>query len=257
MISSVLSDINFYQRKFEGLLKKIFTFTVFWYNNFYCRVLLSYQYVLNVEEVAMRKVDKKQKTMRIVVFFALIIPLLFMGCSPKVSWISAQPKEKELNKLGETFQIQAVALDKENSPVPNAVIQWVSSNPAVVEVSNTGLLTAKGSGNSVITLTSPNTDAKAVIQCKVSILEAIKVEPEQLELKVGEKHALEAKVLNEKNELFEDQVVGWASSDDKVVFIDDLGNITAVTPGQATITATTPGKGLANVYGKATVTVKQ
>ena len=137
----------------------------------------------------MRKVGKEQKTMRIVVFFALIIPLLFLGCSPKVSWISAQPKEKELNKLGETFQIQAVALDKENKPVANAVLQWVSSNPAVAEVSNTGLLTAKGSGNSVITLTSPNTDAKAVIQCKVSILAAIKVEPEQLELKVGEKHA--------------------------------------------------------------------
>ena len=205
----------------------------------------------------MRKVGKEQKTTRIVVFFALIIPLLFLGCSPKVSWISAQPREKELNKPGETFQIQAVALDKENRPVANAVLQWVSSNPAVAEVSNTGLLTAKGSGNSVITLTSPNTDAKAVIQCKVSILAAIKVEPEQLEMKVGEKHQMEAKVLNEKNELFEDQNIGWASSSDKIVFIDDLGNITAVAPGEATITATTPSKGLTNMYGKASITVKQ
>lgn len=204
----------------------------------------------------MRKVGKEQKTMRIVVFFALIIPLLFLGCSPKVSWISAQPREIELNKLGETFQIQAVALDKENKPVANAVVQWVSSNPAVVEVSNTGLLTAKGSGNAVIALTSPNTDAKSVIQCKVSILAAIKVDPEHLELKVGEKHELEAKVLNERNELFEDQMVGWASSNDKVVFIDDLGNITAIGPGEATLTATTPSKGLSHTHGKATVTVK-
>lgn len=204
----------------------------------------------------MRKVGKEQKTMRIVVFFALIIPLLFLGCSPKVSWISAQPREIELNKLGETFQIKAVALDKTNNPVANAVIQWVSSNPAVAEVSNTGLLTAKGSGNSVITLTTPNTDAKSVIQCKVSILAAIKIDPEKLELKVGEKHAMEAKVLNERGELFEDQMVGWASSNDKVVFVDDLGNITAITPGEATLTATTPSKGLSHTYGKSTVTVK-
>jgi len=204
----------------------------------------------------MRKVSKKQKAMRIVGFFGFIILLLFLGCAPKVSWISAQPREIELNKLGETFQIKAVALDKENKPVPNAILQWVSSNPAVVEVSNTGLLTAKGSGNSVITITSPNTDAKSVIQCKVSILAAIKVEPEQLEMKVGEKYQLEAKVLNEKNELFEDQVVGWASSNDKVVFIDDLGNIIAVAPGEATITATTPSKGRSHVYGKATIIVK-
>ena len=204
----------------------------------------------------MRKVGKEQKAMRMVVCFALIIPFLFLGCSPKVSWISAQPKEKELNKLGETFQIQAVALDKENKPVADAVLQWVSSNPAVVEVSNTGLLTAKGSGNSVITLTSPKTDAKAIIQCKVSIVSSIKVEPEKLEMKVGEKHPMDAKVLNEKNEPFEDQMVGWASSNNKIVFIDDLGNITAMSPGEATITATTPGKGLINVYGKATITVK-
>jgi uncharacterized protein YjdB len=204
----------------------------------------------------MRKVGKEKKTMPIVVFFALIIPFLFLGCSPKVSWISAQPREIELNKVGETFQIKASALDKENKPIPKAVLQWVSSNPAVVEVSNTGLLTAKGSGNSVITLTSPNTDAKSVIQCKVSILAAIKVEPEQLEMKVGEKHPMEAKVLNERNELFEDQMVGWASSNDKIVYIDDLGNITAVTPGEATITATTPSKGLSHVYGKAKITVK-
>ena len=203
----------------------------------------------------MRKVGKKQKTMHIVVLFAFIIPLLLLGCSPKVSWISAQPKDVELNKIGETFQIEAVPLDKENKPVPKAVLMFESSNPEVAEVSNTGLITAKGSGNSVITITSPNTDAKSVIQCKVSILAAIKVEPEQLEMKVGEKREMEARVLNEKNELFEDQVVGWASSDDKVAFIDDLGNLTAVSPGEATITATTPSKGLSHVYGKAKITV--
>ena len=190
-----------------------------------------------------------------VVFFTLIIPFFFLGCSPKVSWISAQPREIELNKLGETFQIKAVALDKENKPVPNGILQWTSSNPAAVEVSSTGLLTAKGSGNSVITITSPNTDAQSVIECKVSILAAIKVDPEKLEMKVGEKHQMEAKVLNEKNQLFEDQVVGWASSNDKIVFVDDLGNITAVAPGVVTITATTPSFGRRDIYGEATITV--
>jgi len=67
---------------------------------------LSYKYDLNVEEADMRKVSKEQKTMHIVVFFALIIPLLFLGCSPKVSWLSAQPREIELNKLGETSRSQ-------------------------------------------------------------------------------------------------------------------------------------------------------
>ena len=212
---------------------------------------------LKVGEVAMRNAAKKQKTMRIVVFFPLIITLLFLGCSPKVSGIDAKPGEIELNKPGETFQIRAVALDKEKKPMADAVIRWVSSNPAVVEVSDRGLLTAKGSGKSVITITSPGTEAVSVIPCKVSILAAINVKPKKVELKVGEKHGMEATALNERNELFENQMVGWDSSDDKIVFIDDLGNITAITPGEATITATTPFKGNPPVYGKATVRVHE
>ena len=203
----------------------------------------------------MRKRAQDLKKLTIIGFVFLVIPLLLLGCKPAVSWISAQPREIELSKVGETFQVQAVALDKENKPVPNAVVEWVSSNPAVVEVSPTGLLTAKGSGNSVISVVSPGTDAKAVVQCKVTILAAINVEPEQLEMKAGEKRQLEAKVLNERGELFEDQMVGWASSDDAIVFIDDLGEITAVKPGEATVTATTPSKGGSHVYGKGTVKV--
>ncbi|MCX8012367.1 MAG: Ig-like domain-containing protein, partial [Desulfobacterota bacterium] len=167
----------------------------------------------------MAKVREEIEKIKALGLSFLLVSLILVGCSPKVSWINANPKSIELNKLGETFQIEAIALDKENKPVPNAVLRWESSDPAVVEVSNTGLLTAKGSGNATITITSNN--EKAVVQCKVSILSAIKVEPEQLTLKVGEKHQLNAKVLNEKGELFEDQVVGWASSNDKVVFIDD------------------------------------
>jgi len=189
------------------------------------------------------------------VFSCLLILLIVLcGCSQEVSWVHLDPKSVELNKQGETFQITAAALDKENKPVPGAVLTWTSSSPEVATVDSKGLLTAKGSGNTVITATSENGE-KAVVQCKVAILAAIKIQPEALELKVGEKSDLKATVLNEKNELFEDQNVGWATSDDTVVFVDDLGTITAVAPGEATITATTPSKGLSHIYGSAKVTV--
>lgn len=119
---------------------------------------------------------------------------------------------------------------------------------------NNGLLTAKGSGNTVITVLAANGE-KAVLQCKVSILSSIVVEPAELTLKVGEKHELKTKVLNEKGELFEDQMVGWASADASVVFVDDLGTITAVAPGEAMITATTPSKELSHVYGSSKISV--
>lgn len=186
---------------------------------------------------------------------ALILPLvLFSGCAREVNWISVDPKSLELNKMGETQQIKFTPLDKENKPVPDAILTWESSAPDVASIDDTGLVTAKGSGQAILTVSAPNGE-KAVVQCKVSILSAITIAPENAQLSVGEKRALEAKVLNEKGELFEDQNVGWASSDDDIVFIDDLGGITAVAPGTVTITATTPSKDLGHFYGKTTVTV--
>jgi len=202
-------------------------------------------------------IKRKQQAKEVLVsgMLLLLFPLVFIfGCTRDVSWIHAEPKSVELNKIEETFQIKFAALDKENKPVPDAVLTWESSNPGVAVVDANGLITAKGSGNTIITVTSENGD-KAVVQCKVAILAAIKIEPEQLKLTVNEKYQLEAKVLDEKGRLFEDQVVGWASSDDSVVFIDDFGMITAVAPGQATVTATTPSKGLSHVYGTSKVTV--
>jgi uncharacterized protein YjdB len=187
--------------------------------------------------------------------FFIIIPLLiFLGCSREVSWIQIEPKSVELNKKGETFQIKAVPLDKENKPIPDAKLIWESSNPEVASVDENGLLTAKSSGNTTITAIAENGE-KAVIQCKVSILAAIKVEPKELKLKVGEKAQMEATVLNDKGELFEDQNVSWASSDQSIAFIDDIGRVTAVAPGEVTVTATTPSKGLTHVYGTAKITV--
>ncbi|MCD6353228.1 MAG: Ig domain-containing protein, partial [Proteobacteria bacterium] len=184
----------------------------------------------------------------IIAILLFLFPLfVFSGCGQKVSWIHLEPKSIELNTAGETFQLKFAALDKKNEPVPDAVLTWASSNEDVATVEN-GVLTAVSSGKATITVTSEEGE-KAVCQCKVSILGSIKVEPDEVELTVGEKLELGSKVLNEKGGLFEDQVVGWASSDYSIVFIDDLGEITGVAPGEATITATTPGKAVTNAYG--------
>lgn len=203
----------------------------------------------------MRKVNKR--LVRLGVAAVMLLPLCVLtlaGCKQEVSWISADPKSIELAKMDETFQIKAVALDKENKPVKDAQLIWTSSEPKVVEVSATGILTAKGSGNSMVTVSSPNGE-KAVVQVKVSILGAIEVTPSEVQLKVGEKQKLETRVLNERGELFEDQVVGWACDNPDIVFIDDLGELTAMKPGEATVTATTPSKELVHVYGRAKITV--
>ena len=105
-------------------------------------------------------VKVKQNLKKVFIFGTpfLIIPLLlFLGCAREVSWVYLEPKSVELNKLDETFQIKAAALDKENKPVPGAVLNWESSSPEAAVVDSNGLVTAKGSGNTIITATAEAT----------------------------------------------------------------------------------------------------
>ena len=179
-----------------------------------------------------------------------LFPLLIFGCAREVSWIRAEPKSVELKKIGETFQLKVAALDKENKPVPEARLAWKSSRPSVAMVDRNGLITAKGSGNSVISVLSENGE-KAVVQCKVAVTAGIVIKPKQLELRVGEKFELDTDVVDEKGAPAENQTVNWASSNHSVAIVNDYGEVTALSPGEITITATQ-----IEVYAKVKVIVK-
>lgn len=180
---------------------------------------------------------KMVKLVMVGISIFLFPSLLFFGCAREVSWIHAEPKSVELREKGETFQIKFAALDKENKPVPEAKLIFESSNPKVATFSETGLVTAVGTGNSILAIKS-EAGEKAVIQCKVAIRSAIKIEPEAATLKVGEKIQLESTVLDEKEDPFEDQVVSWASKNDDIATVNDFGEVMGVAPGEATIVGT-------------------
>lgn len=184
------------------------------------------------------------------IFFLLLPLFVFIGCARQVSWINVEPKSVELKNMGETFQLKVAALDKQNKPVPDAKLTWESAKPEVATVDNNALITAKGSGNTVITVTSENGE-KAVVQCKVAITAAIKIKPQELALRVGEKSPLEAEVVDEKGAPAENQIVAWASSDKSVATVNDFGEVTALAPGEAFITSTQ-----ISIYAKVRVVVK-
>jgi len=64
--------------------------------------------------------------------------------------------------VGKTTQLTATARDAGGATLTR-VINWVSSNPAVAEVSGTGLVTAKTTGSATITATADNVPGTAAI----------------------------------------------------------------------------------------------
>ena len=79
-------------------------------------------------------------------------------------------------------------------------------------------------------------------------VKSVKLNETELELTPSQTYQLTATV---NPEGYVDQTVTWSSSDDKIAKVDDKGNVTAVAPGAAIITATSK----ANINKEATCTV--
>ena len=138
------------------------------------------------------------------------------------------------------LKVGATGILKANIYPGNATDQsvvWSSSDAEIVSVDNAGNLTALSVGSAIITATTPN---GLSAQCKVTVIpvlaESITIEPETAKLDVGEEMTLKATVLPTNTT---DQTVTWKSSKPEIVQVEaSTGEVTAISPGQATITAT-------------------
>ena len=142
-----------------------------------------------------------------------------------------KPGEAEL-KVDETLVLTAVAYS-ENNEVIDAVFEWSSSAPDIVEVDNTGKITAKASGYAVITADNGEAYAECMVDVQPSV-EGIAMNTEYMELRKGESSQLTAEIWSEDAE--GTVVLEWSSSDPTVVEVDEYGNVTAAEAGQAVIT---------------------
>ena len=129
------------------------------------------------------------------------------------------------------------------STVSNKNVTYTSTNPSVVEVSSTGLLTAKSTGETTITVT-PESAHTSTATINVKVLEqVIPVSSIQLnittaDMLVGDTIQLVATILPENAT---DKTISWSSSDSGAASVTQEGLVTALEQGDATITATPNG----------------
>ena len=128
-------------------------------------------------------------------------------------------------------------------------VTWKSSNTNVVTISDAGVVTAKAAGTATIRVTVGSVSAS----CKVTVLQpvtSISLNKSSLTLEGGDSFTLVASVY--PSDAYNKQVK-WSTSDERVVSVDQQGNVTATGKGKATITAmAADGSG---VYRNCTVTV--
>lgn len=126
--------------------------------------------------------------------------------------------------IGENFYVVAFT---SNGKKPT----WKSSNSKVASVNTYGKVIAKKAGTATITAKIKNAEAS----CKVTVNKTI--------IEISEK-----KITMERNDTFNlsatasnGSAVTWKSNKKSVATVDEYGQVTAVKPGEATITVTANG----------------
>ena len=144
----------------------------------------------------------------------------------------------ELNKseasvyAGEKFTLKASVLPADAN---NSEITWSSSDESVAKVSSKGVVTGVKAGTAVITVKTAESSKTA--QCTVTVKQhvtSISIDRSNIKVVLGAEHKLNVTV---KPDDATEKGYTITSSDDKIVSVDENGNIKALALGTVTITA--------------------
>ncbi len=146
----------------------------------------------------------------------------------------------ELNlKIGDTFRLTALVSPDDAT---NKELIWKSSDESVAKVDSTGNVIAVGSGSATIMCQSA--DSGVFDYCNVSVYQpvtSIKLNNHEMTVRKGTIFWLYATVGPEDAW---NKTVVWSTSDKEVATVDQTGMVTAVSPGECTITATSADSGV-------------
>ncbi|HEX8453693.1 MAG TPA: Ig-like domain-containing protein [Longimicrobium sp.] len=147
---------------------------------------------------------------------------------------------------GQSVQLAARVLDAAGQPVEGRSVRWTASDPALVEVSATGRVTALRAGNGQVTASVEG--GSGVVQVHVYD-QYLHLWPDTVASLPGETRQLTIRtIVGGSPPITPDgltmgapQVLSgggaWESSDPSVARVDAEGRVTTVGPGRATITA--------------------
>ncbi|HVH67112.1 MAG TPA: Ig-like domain-containing protein, partial [Gemmatimonadales bacterium] len=152
--------------------------------------------------------------------------------------------------VGQTAQFVATPKDSAGNPLTGRVGTWSSSATTIATVDANGLVKAVSPGTATITATSEGKSGTATVTVVNVPVASVQVAPTAANISVGQTVQLTATPKDSAGNPLTGRVGTWSSSAPAVAAVDVNGVVKGVSPGTATITATSEGKS-----GTATVTV--
>ena len=195
------------------------------------------------EKTGTIKAIKEGKTIiRVQAETTIVIPANFasyaswaVGTECKVTVLKRTVESVTLNKtditLGKGESTNLIATVKSNNS--SYVVTWTSSDENIVQVDQTGKITALNKGEATITAKAGNKTASCKVTVGVSV-QSVTLDKTSLSLEKGQSTTLFANITPDDAS---NKTITWTTSDANVVKVDQTGKITALNKGEATITA--------------------
>lgn len=153
-------------------------------------------------------------------------------------------------QIGQTSQATAVTKDVNGVTLVGRTVTWASSDPNVVTVSNTGLISAIAAGNANVTATSEGVSTSVPIVVTLIPVASVSVAIDKPLIYIGYTAQVTSTTRDAGNNVLAGRLTTWTSSDQSVATVSPAGVVTGIAKGSATITGTSEG-----VTGTTTVTV--
>jgi alpha-tubulin suppressor-like RCC1 family protein len=161
-------------------------------------------------------------------------------CTTTKTVVISAPQDT-LVALGDKMQLTATALDTTGAPVTGATFTWASTNPAVLSVNTTGLVTAVANGSATITATESGTPGQRAIAVAQAVA-TVTVTPATATIAAGATQQFAATATDALGSAVAGVTYFWASNNPSVAVVDTTGLATGVASGQAIITAVGRGQ---------------
>src|SRR5438874_8082200 len=168
---------------------------------------------------------------------------------PAVASVDVTPPSASV-EAGQTVQLTATPKDAGGTPLSGRTVTWSSSNTTVATVSNSGLVSGVTPGAATITATSEGKSGTSSVTVTNVPVATVEVTPPSASVQAGQTVQLTATPKDAGGNPLSGRTVTWSSSNTAVATVSNSGLVSGVTPGTATITATSEGKS-----GTAAITV--
>ncbi len=159
----------------------------------------------------------------------------------RATGIQLSPDPEEIQE-GSTFILTAIPVSAKGKQLPDHPVQWTSSDPDIAEIGETGRVIGVAPGAAQITATCDDAVASVRINITPAPVAGLVLIPTILSLEAGESARLSASPRGTGGQTLPGRQVAWSSSDPAVVEVTGEGWATAVSAGQARVTAECEGQ---------------